>query len=105
MKLKELEREKINQELDKVVKKIEVDRSKKPDVKRPQSSINIPSPKQGSDGIILSPNLLSTTTHSVPRFDRNEKPSFNHRGYQEVIYNIEDFSPVYGKVVSSCSVS
>ena len=101
MRLKEQEREKVNKQLEKVMKKLEFDRSKKPETRTPLSSINTAPSKQRNDELILSPSMLSTNTPSVPRFDRNEKPTVNQRVYPEVIYNIEDFSPVFGKVVRS----
>ena len=95
MRLKVLESENVNKQFEQVMKKLEIDRSRKP-----LSAINTPAPKQRTDELILSPKMLSNSTPSVPKFDRNEKPIINQRVHQE-IYNIEDYSPVYGKVVSS----
>jgi hypothetical protein len=88
-KLKE-EREKAKREREEFLKRA---REMKPE----NLDHRIPPKTQRKNELILSPKTLNNViTPSVPTFDRSAKPAVTARH----IYNEEDFSPVYGKVVS-----
>jgi hypothetical protein len=66
--------------------------------RKPENLDNrIPQKTQRKEELILSPKALNNViAPTIPTFDRSAKPEINTR----FIYNEEDFSPAYGKVVS-----
>jgi ubiquitin carboxyl-terminal hydrolase 8 len=75
------------------------------DSKKPMIEHRTPVKAQRKDEIILSPKSLSNqvVAPSIPSFDRSSKPLQPIINRQ--IFNDQDFSPVYGRVVSKLHVN
>jgi USP8 dimerisation domain/Rhodanese-like domain len=99
LKQKENERKQIHEERERKRKEREealrLARERKP----PLNDHRTPPKTQRKDELILSPKALGNqvVAPSIPAFDRSAKPALNNTRY---IFNEEDFSPVYARVVS-----
>jgi hypothetical protein len=96
------ERERQHKEREEGIRKAREEALRLARERKPENLDNrIPQKTQRKEELILSPKALNNViTPTVPTFDRSAKPAINTR----FIYNEEDFSPVYGKVVSQKGV-
>lgn len=99
LKQKEIERQRVHEERERKRKEREealrLARERKPNL----NDHRTPPKAQRKDELILSPKALSNQINApaIPTFDRSSKPA---PMIIRQIFNEEDFSPVYGRVVS-----